>query len=139
MNFYSATFFFSFISLSGLLFAKSWEIGHGRINFLEKLSAKFDPLVHKIIAYFRCVAVSGSSEGFRVVFSKLVVSLAKVLFVVKNFFSKVAAHLYHVGRKVEKGESTKSAVSFFLKAVLGFKENDKVNENDGETRITDRE
>ena len=129
MYFFIAIFFVSFLILSYLVYVKMVEVESGERNQnLAFLSYKTDPIAGRIIDFSSFFAPEFFMDTLRFLSAKVGIVVAKLLFMLKNLSSSLAAHLYHTSKKVEAGEPI-SHPSFFIKAIMDFKEKMKEGED----------
>jgi hypothetical protein len=100
----------------------------GRNQTLAFLAHKLDPIAGRIIFLSSFFAPEVFMDILRYISAKVGIWVAKMLFVLKDLSSSFAAHLYHTSRKVEAGEPV-SHPSFFIKAIVDFKEKMKEGED----------
>ncbi len=129
MYFLISIFLVSFGLLLYLLYVKMSEVKNGgRKPVLAYLAYKTDPIAGRIIFLSSFLAPEVFMDALRFLSAKLGIGVAKMLFLLKDLSSSLAAHLYHTSRKVEAGEKI-SHPSFFIKAIIDFKEKMKEGEN----------
>ncbi|OHA16968.1 MAG: hypothetical protein A3H57_03430 [Candidatus Taylorbacteria bacterium RIFCSPLOWO2_02_FULL_43_11] len=114
---------FSVVILS--LKARELESGN-RDVFLGAVAYRLDPIVGKLIDWSSIFRSEVLSNIFRYVAAKIGLWTARGLISLRNFSSKLAAHLYHTSKKAESGDPEAQHPSFFIKAMLDFK--DKMRE-----------
>ncbi len=108
---------------SGMIFLKAKEVESGeRSVVLGALAVRLDPMVGKLISLSNFFSAEVIGDIFRFMAAKIGLWAARTLISLRNFSSKLAAHLYHTSRKVEAGDPIASHPSFFIKAILEFKE-----------------
>ena len=115
---------FSMLFIIGL---KVREVESGeRSILLGAVAYRLDPIVGKLIDWSNIFSSEVLSNIFRFVAAKLGLWTARGLISLRNFSSKLAAHLYHTSRKAESGDPEAQHPSFFIKAILEFR--DKMRE-----------
>jgi|SRR3989344_1635314 len=123
MTFFLATFIVSAILIIATAFLKVREVESGSRNkILSAIAIRLDPLVGRIIDQRSFISGEFFSDIFRFVAAKIGLFAARMLISLRNFSSKLAAHLYHTSRKAQSGDPIASHPSFFIKAILEFKE-----------------
>lgn len=123
MIFAIIVFAFSVILITGMIFLKYRElVKEVRNGVLAKISHNMDPVVGRIITMSNFLSGEVLGDIFRFLAAKFGLFIARMLITLRNFSSKLAAHLYHTSRKVESGDPVASHPSFFIKAILDFKE-----------------
>lgn len=131
MYFLISIFLISCLLLLCLIYGKMSEVKNGERNqTLAFLAHKTDPVAGRIIFLSSFFAPEVFMDILRFVSAKVGIWVAKMLFVLKDLSSSFAAHLYHTSRKVEAGEPV-SHPSFFIKAIMDFKEKMKEGEELG--------
>lgn len=123
-----STFFASFALCVFMIVLKVREIERGsRSSILSFISSHLDPIVGRIIDSTKFIRGEFLGDIFRFLAAKIGLLTARALLSLRNFSSKLAAHLYHTSRKVESGDPATSHPSFFIKAILEFR--DKMKED----------
>ena len=123
MTFFLATFIVSAILIIATAFLKVREVESGSRNkILSAIAIRLDPLVGRIIDQRSFISGEFFSDIFRFVAAKIGLFAARMLISLRNFSTKLAAHLYHTSRKAQSGDPIASHPSFFIKAILEFKE-----------------
>lgn len=113
----------SIVLLGGMIFLKSQElVKETRNPLLGVISHNIDPIAGRIITLSNFFSGEVLGDIFRFLAAKIGLFVAKMLITLRNFSSKLAAHLYHTSRKVESGDPMATHPSFFIKAILDFKE-----------------
>jgi hypothetical protein len=113
----------SIILLGGMISLKYQElVKETRSPLLGSISHNIDPIVGRIITLSNFLSGEVLGDIFRFLAAKFGLFTARMLIILRNFSSKLAAHLYHTSRKVESGDPIASHPSFFIKAILDFKE-----------------
>ena len=121
-------FVFSIFAISAMLIVvmvvlKTREIENGNRNpFLGAISVRFDPVVGRLIDQSSFFSGEVFGDIFRFIAAKIGLFAARMLISLRNFSSKLAAHLYHTSRKAQSGDPIASHPSFFIKAILEFKD-----------------
>lgn len=133
MIFIFTIFSITTILMVGMVFFKVREVESGKRNLaLRFISINFDPVVGKIIDWSNFFSGEVLGDIFRFVAAKLGLWVAGMLLSLRNFSSKLAAHLYHTSKKVQSGDPLASHPSFFIKAILEFR--DKLKEDKGDNK-----
>lgn len=128
MIFIITIFAVSFISIILLVVFKMREVESGNRNLILRATAiRLDPLVGRLIEWRNFFSGEVMGDIFRFIAAKIGLWTAEMLISLRNFSSKLAAHLYHTSRKVQSGDPMASHPSFFIKAILEFK--DKLRED----------
>jgi len=123
MIFFLVTFIISAILIVIMVYLKVREVeSKNRNQFLSAISIRLDPLVGWIIDQRSFVSSEVFSDIFRFVAAKIGLFTARMLILLRDFSSKLAAHLYHTSRKAQSGDPLATHPSFFIKAILEFKE-----------------
>ena len=98
------------------------EVENGnRSQVLRAVAIKLDPVVGRVIDQSNFFSGEVIGDIFRFLAAKFGLWIARALISLRNFSSKLAAHLYHTSRKVQSGDPLASHPSFFIKAILEFK------------------
>ena len=106
---------------------KTREIESGNRNAtLAYVASRLDPWAGRVIDYTKVFRGDVFGDIVRFFAAKIGLWTARALISLRNFSSKLAAHLYHTSRKVESGDPAASHPSFFIKAILEFR--DKMRE-----------
>ena len=117
----------SLISAVFLACLKIREVESGnRDKILSVIAYRLDPLVGRMISLSNFFSAEVLGDIFRFFAAKTGLWTARMLISLRNFSSKLAAHLYHTSKKAESGDPIASHPSFFIKAILDFK--DKMKE-----------
>ncbi len=98
----------------------------GRSAFLSVLAVRLDPLAGRLVDWSRIFRGEVLGDIIRFLAAKVGLWSARALIHLRNFSSKLAAHLYHTSRKAEAGDPEAAHPSFFIKAILEFR--DKMRE-----------
>lgn len=112
------------ILLAGaMLFLKAREIKSAeRGVILRAVAIRMDPIAGKLTRAGNFFSFEILGDIFRFIAAKVGMQTAKMLISLRNLSSKLAAHLYHTSRKAENGDPLSAHPSFFIKAILEFKE-----------------
>ena len=117
----------------GMVFLKNREVESGdRNSVLRFISINLDPIAGRIIDWSNFFSGEVLGDIFRFIAAKLGLWIAGMLLSLRNFSSKLAAHLYHTSKKVQSGDPLASHPSFFIKAILEFR--DKLKEDKGDNK-----
>lgn len=122
MLFVFASFLISAIFIITMVVLKARELKSGnRSPILKTVAIKFDPLVGRLIDQSKFFSREVLADIFRFIAAKIGLWTAGMLVSLRNFSSKLAAHLYHTSRKAQSGDPIAAHPSFFIKAILDFK------------------
>jgi hypothetical protein len=136
MTIVMATFLSSVSLMVVMLAFKVREVESGNRNSVFAfLSYRLDPIVGTLIDWSSVCRGEFPGKVMRYVFAKIGILAARVLISVRNFSSKLAAHIYHTSKKAEAGDPEAQHPSFFIKAMLDFK--DKMKEERKKTDNAD--
>ncbi len=114
--------------MASMVLMKQVEISSSRRDpCLRFVAFKLDPFFGKIVFLVNFFSAEVIADIIRFLAAKLGLWVARALFSLRNFSSKLASHLYHTSRKVESGDPATSHPSFFIKAILEFR--DKMRED----------
>jgi len=123
MTFVLVIFAISAIAIIFMVALKVREVENGnRSQVLRAVAIKLDPVVGRVIDQSNFFSGEVIGDIFRFLAAKFGLWIARALISLRNFSSKLAAHLYHTSRKVQSGDPTASHPSFFIKAILEFKD-----------------
>ena len=121
-------FAISAILIMAMIIIKIREVESGeRSSVLGAVAYRLDPIVGRIVSKTNFLSAEVFGDVFRFFAAKIGLWTARALISLRNFSSKLAAHLYHTSRKAESGDPAASHPSFFIKAILEFK--DKLRED----------
>ena len=135
MIFIIATFVLSLLLIAGVFILKVREVESGdRSQILRMVAMKLDPFFGRLVSFGKFFSEEFVSDIFRFFAAKLGLWAARMLILIRNFSSKLAAHLYHTSRKAESGDPLASHPSFFIKAILEFREKMKEEKEDKENK-----
>jgi uncharacterized sodium:solute symporter family permease YidK len=120
-------FILSIVMMLVMVSLKSKELETGeRSAFLSAVAVRMDPWAGKFIEWSRVFRGEVISDIIRFIAAKVGLWTARALIHLRNFSSKLAAHLYHTSRKAEAGDPEAAHPSFFIKAIIEFR--DKMRE-----------
>lgn len=135
MIFLVIIFLISTVLLVGMVVLKVLEVESGNRNQnLRAISFRLDPFFGRIVDQSKFFSAEVLGDILRFLAAKVGIWTAGALISLRNFSSKLAAHLYHTSRKVQSGDPLASHPSFFIKAIMDFK--DKMKEEKDNNRKT---
>ena len=109
--------------LGAMVVLKTKEVESSeRSQLLWAIASRLDPVAGRIVDRSKFFSAEVLGDIFRFVAAKIGLWTAGALISLRNFSSKLAAHLYHTSRKVQSGDPLATHPSFFIKAILEFKE-----------------
>jgi hypothetical protein len=123
MIFLITIFALSALLLLGMVILKIREVeGGNRNQTFKTIASKLDPFAGRIVDQSKFFSAEVLGDIFRFAAAKVGLWTAGALISLRNFSSKLAAHLYHTSRKVQSGDPLTAHPSFFIKAILEFRE-----------------
>lgn len=131
MTFVFVVFLVFAILIAGMAALKMREIESGDRNpVLRAVAIKLDPVAGRLIDWSNFFSGEVINDVFRFIAAKIGLWTAGMLVSLRNFSAKLSAHLYHTSRRAQSGDPLASHPSFFIKAILEFKEKLKEEEKE---------